>query len=177
MTCVVRQTCLYRRLFGHITGTNSEVMPIHMPIHMSIHMPMHMPIHKPAHMSIHMSIHMPIHMFTHTCVCTCLHTCLYTCLCTCRCTCLYAHAWTHTSRHEHLQVGLMSVGHVCLYHILSRGLVLEPQLDQKKVSASGFLHCRAQGKSKGPFPSNLGSWLHDFKVDTPIGSKKNTFSR
>ena len=66
-------------------------------------------------------------------------------------------AWIHTSRHAHLQVGLMSVGHVCLYHTFSRELVLEPQLDQKKISASGFLHCRAQSESKGPFPLNLGA--------------------
>ena len=39
----------------------------------------------------------------------------------------------------------------------SRELVFEPQLDLKKISASGFLHCRAQSESKGPFPLNLGA--------------------
>ena len=66
-------------------------------------------------------------------------------------------AWIHTSRHAHLQVGLMSAGHVCLYHTFSRELVLEPQLDQKKISASGFQHRRAQSESKRPFPLNLGA--------------------
>ena len=72
--------------------------------------------------------------------------------------CMGLSAWIHTSRHAHLQVGLISAGHVCLYHTFSRELVFEPQLDQKKISASGFLHCRAQSESdsKGPFPLNLG---------------------
>ena len=55
------------------------------------------------------------------------------------------------------QVGLMSVGHVLFYHIFLRELVLKPQLDQKKVSAPGFLQCRAQSESKGPFSLNLSA--------------------
>ena len=31
------------------------------------------------------------------------------------------------------QVGLMSVGHVCLSLMISSEFVLEPQLDQKKI--------------------------------------------
>ena len=55
------------------------------------------------------------------------------------------------------QVGSMRVGHVCLYLTFSRELVDEPQLDQKKISASGFLHCRAQSGSRGPLPLNLSA--------------------
>ena len=50
--------------------------------------------------------------------------------------------------------GLMSVGHVCLYHTFPRELVFEPQLDQKEIFAPGFLKCRAQSESKGPFSLN-----------------------
>ena len=51
----------------------------------------------------------------------------------------------------------MSVDHVCLHHTFSRELVLEPQLDQEKISASGFLHYTAQSESKGQCPLNLGA--------------------
>ena len=60
--------------------------------------------------------------------------------------------------------GLMSVGHVCLDRTFSRELVLEPQLDQKKISTSGFLHCRAQSESKGPFPLHPNS-THRLEVE------------
>ena len=36
------------------------------------------------------------------------------------------------------QVGLMSVGHVCLSLMISSEFVLEPQLDQKKISRAGL---------------------------------------
>ena len=55
------------------------------------------------------------------------------------------------------QVGLMSVGHVCLYRTGSRELVREPQLDQKKISTPSFLHCRAHSGSKGPFFLSLSA--------------------
>ena len=55
------------------------------------------------------------------------------------------------------QVGLMSVGHARLSLTFSSKLVLEPQLDQKKISTPSFLHCRAQSGSKGPFPLNLSA--------------------
>ena len=71
--------------------------------------------------------------------------------------CTSISAWIHTSWHAHLQVGLMSVGHVCLYRTFSGELVFEPQLDRKKISASGFLHCRAQSESKKPFSLNLAA--------------------
>ena len=54
------------------------------------------------------------------------------------------------------QVGL-SVGHECLSLRFSSELVLEPQLDQKKLSTPSFLHCRAQSESKGPFLLNLSA--------------------
>ena len=65
-------------------------------------------------------------------------------------------AWIHTCRYAHLNVGLMSTGHVCLHHTFSRELVREPQLDPK-ISASGVLHFRVQGESKRPFPLSLGA--------------------
>ena len=55
------------------------------------------------------------------------------------------------------QVGLMSVGHARLSHTFSSKLVLEPQLDQKKISTPSFLHCRAESGSRGPFPLNLSA--------------------
>ena len=55
------------------------------------------------------------------------------------------------------QVGLMSVGHVCLSLTISSELVFEPQLDQKKISTPSFLHCRAESGSRGPFPLNLSA--------------------
>ena len=55
------------------------------------------------------------------------------------------------------QVGLMSVGHVCLSLTISSELVFEPQLDQKKIFTPSFLHCRAQSGSRGPFPLNLSA--------------------
>ena len=55
------------------------------------------------------------------------------------------------------QVGLMSVGHVCLSLMISSELVREPQLDQKKISTPSFLHCRAQSGSKGPFFLSLSA--------------------
>ena len=61
-------------------------------------------------------------------------------------------AWIHTSRHAHLQVGVMRAGHVCLYHTLSRELVLEPQLDQKEMSASGFRIVGLKVNLKDHFP-------------------------
>ena len=55
------------------------------------------------------------------------------------------------------QVGLMSVGHVHFSLTISSELVFEPQLDQKKISTPSFLHCRAQGGSKGPFFLSLSA--------------------
>ena len=55
------------------------------------------------------------------------------------------------------QVGLMSVGHVCLSLMISSEFVLEPQLDQKKISTPSFLHCSAQSGSRGPFTLNLSA--------------------
>ena len=39
----------------------------------------------------------------------------------------------------------------------SRKLVLEPQLDQKKLSTPGFLHCGAQRESNGPCSLNFSA--------------------
>ena len=61
------------------------------------------------------------------------------------------------SLHEYpffIQVGLMTVGHARLSLTISSKLVLEPQLDQKKISTPRFLHCSAQSGSRGPFPLN-----------------------
>ena len=55
------------------------------------------------------------------------------------------------------QVGLMSVGHARLSLTFSSKLVLEPELDQKKISTPSFLHCSAQSGSRGPFPLNLSA--------------------
>ena len=55
------------------------------------------------------------------------------------------------------QVGLMSVGHVCLSLTISSELLFEPQIDQKKISTPSFLHCRAESGSRGPFPLNLSA--------------------
>ena len=63
-----------------------------------------------------------------------------------------------------LQIGLMSVVHVHLSLTLSRELVREPQLDQKKISTPSFLHCRAQSGSKGPFFGSLSAWLRSFML-------------
>ena len=50
----------------------------------------------------------------------------------------------------------MSAGHVCLSLTFSRELVLEPQLDQEKISASDFLHCWAQSESKRTISLEFG---------------------
>ena len=38
-------------------------------------------------------------------------------------------------------------------------LCLNPKSIRQKISAPGFLHCRAQSESKRLFPLNLGAWL------------------
>ena len=60
-----------------------------------------------------------------------------------------------------------------LWHTFSKELVcLNPNSIRKKhISASGFLHWRAHGALEGPFFSFFWG-VHDFKVDTPTGSKK-----
>ena len=45
--------------------------------------------------------------------------------------------------------GLMSVGHARLSLTISRELVFDPQLGQKKISTPSFLHCSAQSGSRG----------------------------
>ena len=68
----------------------------------------------------------------------------------------------------------MSAVHVCLYHTVSRELVGEPQLDQKKISASGFCIVGLKVDLKDHFP---WIWVRDFKVNTPTGGKKKSYDR